>query len=58
MRETREGFVEGVRIGNEVVDVLLFANDMVLVADIVEPLQMNLRKIGESLARWIMKEAE
>ena len=31
VKEAREGFVEGVRMGNEVVDVLLFADDMVLV---------------------------
>ena len=50
-KEAREGFVEGVRMGNEVVDVLLFADDMVLVAESVESLQMNLRKLEESLTR-------
>ena len=40
VKEAREGFVEGVRMGNEVVDVLLFADDMVLVADSVESLQI------------------
>ena len=32
--------MEGVRLGNETVDVLLFADDMVLVADSEESLQM------------------
>ena len=39
--EEREGFIEGVRLGNEPVDVLLFADDMVLVAESEESLQMN-----------------
>ena len=29
VKEAREGFVEGVRMENEIVDVLLFADDMV-----------------------------
>ena len=33
VKEAREGFKEGVRLGNEKVNVLLFADDMVLVAD-------------------------
>ena len=41
VKEAREGFVEGVRTGNEVVDVLLFADDMVLVADSVYRVPTN-----------------
>ena len=52
MKEAREGLVEGVRLGNETVDVLLFADDMVLVADSEECLQMNL---DETLTKWEMK---
>ena len=54
MKEAREGFVEGVILGNEIVDVLLFAVDMVLVTDSEESLQMNLKKLDESLTRWKM----
>ena len=43
VKETREGFKEGVRLQNEKVDVLLFADNMVLVADNEESLQMNLK---------------
>ena len=43
VKEAREGFKEGVRLQNEKVDVLLFADNMVLVADSEESLQMNLK---------------
>ena len=55
VKEAREGFVEGVRLGNEIVDVLLFADEMVLVADSVESLQIYLKKLDETLTRWKMK---
>ena len=41
VKEARDGFVEGVRLGNEIVDVLLFADDMVLVADSVYRVSTN-----------------
>ena len=55
VKEAREGFMEGVRLENENVDVLLFADDMVLIADNEESLQMNLKKLDEALIRWEMK---
>ena len=57
MKEARvlEGFKEGVRLGNETVDVLLFVDDMVLVADCGESLQVNLKKLDEALTKWEMK---
>ena len=47
--------MEGVRLGKENVDVLLFADNMVLIADSAESLQMNLKKLDETLTRWEMK---
>ena len=46
-----EGFMEGVRWGKENVDVLLFADDMVLIADSEESLRMNLKRLDEALTR-------
>ena len=37
--------MEGVRLGKDNVDALLFDDDMVLLADSVESLQMNLKKL-------------
>ena len=37
------------------VDVLLFTNNMVLIADSEESLQMNLKTLDEALIRWEMK---
>ena len=42
-------------MGKENVDVLLFANDIVLIADSAESLQMNVKNFDETLTRWEMK---
>ena len=44
MKEAKEGFKEYMKLGDEIVDVLLFADDMVLVADSEESLQKSLKK--------------
>ena len=43
------------RLGKENVDVLLFADDMVLVADSEESLQTNLKKLDETSMKWEVK---
>ena len=55
VQEAREGFKEGVRLGEENVDILLFADGMVLVADSEESLRVNLTKLDEALTKWEMK---
>ena len=55
VKEAREGFKEGVRLGEENVKVLLFADDMVLVAGSEEFLQVNLTKLDEVSTKWEMK---
>ena len=42
-------------MGEENIDVLRFADDMVLVADIEESLAGNLTKLDEALTKWEMK---
>ena len=54
VKEARGGFKEGVRLEEENVDVLLFADDMVLVADSEESLRVNLTKLDEALTKWEM----
>ena len=43
------------RLGEVNVNILLFANDMVLVADSEESLWVNLTKLDEVLTKWEMK---
>ena len=47
--------INAVRLGEENVNVLLFVDDMVLVADSEESLQVNLAKLDETLTKWEMK---
>ena len=49
--EAREGFREGVRLEEKNVNILLFAYDMVLVADSEESLRVNLTKLNEALTK-------
>ena len=51
VNEAKESFIEKVRLGKENVDVLLFANNMVLTAGSAESLQINLKKLDETLTR-------
>ena len=44
--------MDGVILRKESVDVLLFADDMLLIADSAEALQVNLQKLDETLTRW------
>ena len=55
VKESRGGFKEGMRLGEENVDVLLFADDMVLVADSEESLRVNITTLDETLRKWEMK---
>ena len=54
VKEAREGFKEGVRLGEENIDALLFVDDMVLLADSEESLRVNLTKLDEALTKWEM----
>ena len=44
--------MDGVILREENADVLLFAYDMMLIADSAEALQVNLQKLDETLTRW------
>ena len=54
-REARREFVIEVRLSTGDVGVLLFAGDMVLVAESEEGLQSNLQVLSEAMGRWDLK---
>ena len=54
-REARGGFVREVKLSTGEVGVLLYADDMVLMAESEEGLQSNLQVLSEAMVRWDLK---
>ena len=48
-------FVSGVKLSTRGVEVLMFADDMVLMAESAEGLEKNLGVMNEALRRWELK---
>ena len=55
VKEAMRGFVSGVKLSTRDVEVLMFADDMVLMAESAEGLQKNLGVMSEALRRWELK---
>ena len=55
MREARESFVGEVQLSTGEVSVLLFADDIVVMADSKEGLQHNLKTVSDMLNKWELK---
>ena len=55
MREARGSFVGEVQLSTGEVGVLLFADDMVVMADSKEGLQHNLKTVSDMLNKWELK---
>ena len=55
MREARESFVGEVQLSTGEVGVLLFADDVVVMADSKEGLQHNLKTVSDMLNKWELK---
>ena len=55
MREARGSFVDEVQLSTGEVGVLLFADDMVVMADSKEGLQHNLKAVSDMLNKWELK---
>ena len=53
--EARRDFVSGVKLSTRGVEILMFADDMVLMAESAEGLEKNLGVMGEALSRWELK---
>ena len=54
-REARGGFVRELKLSTGEVGVLLYADDMVLMAESEEGLQSNLQVLSEAMVRWDWK---
>ena len=54
-REARGEFVREVKLSTGEVGVLLYADDMVLMAESEEGLQSNSQVLSEAMARWDLK---
>ena len=55
MREARQKFVGGVQMEETVVQLLLFADDLMLVAEDNEDMERNLRVLDEVMEKWKMR---
>ena len=55
MREARQKFVGGVQMEEIVVKLLLFAEDLMLVAENNQDVERNLRVLDEVVEKWKMR---
>ena len=55
VKEARRDFVSRVKLSTRSVEVLMFANDMVLMGESVEGLEKNLGMMSKALSRWELK---
>ena len=55
MREPRETFVGGVKLVETTVQLLLFADDLMLVAEKDLDVESNLRMLDEVMDKWRMQ---
>ena len=54
-REANQDFTSGVKLSTGELEVLLFVDDMVVLADSAERLESNLKTMSEVLSRWELK---
>ncbi len=52
VREARQKFVGGVQMEETVVQLLLFADNLMLVAENDEDMEINLRVLDEGMEKW------
>ena len=52
VREAKRDFESGMKLSTGKLGVLLFADDMVLMSDIAEGLESNLKVMSQVLSRW------